>query len=200
MNGQSPTIDPAFLSTVGSEALLRLERSSDVVYGIRPDFRLAYVNRGWYRFAAANGGDPGIRAHWSLGRDIREAIPDIVLDFYVGAYRACLESGEPWEHDFECSSPDTLRLYHQRVVRLGDGEGLLVVNSLRHEGGIPLEPWKPDPRYVARDGLIRQCVHCRRVRRGESNRTWDWVPAWVADPPRNVSHGLCGTCAELHPW
>lgn len=47
-------------------------------------------------------------------------------------------------------------------------------------------------------GLVTQCMHCRRVRAPVEPERWDFVPAFVAQAPEPVSHGMCGPCFEVY--
>ncbi len=50
------------------------------------------------------------------------------------------------------------------------------------------------------DGLSRMCASGRRVRNlaDPSHERWDFVPALLAHPRADVTHGYCGTCFRLH--
>lgn len=49
-------------------------------------------------------------------------------------------------------------------------------------------------RYRNEHGLIAQCCSCLRIRRPEDAERWDEVPAFVASPPDELTHGLCPAC------
>jgi len=47
--------------------IAELEEHAGAIYGLTPDFRLAYMNPAWFRFAEVNGGEPRIsteRGDW----------------------------------------------------------------------------------------------------------------------------------------
>ncbi|MDQ3034620.1 MAG: hypothetical protein M3Y87_19580 [Myxococcota bacterium] len=53
--------------------------------------------------------------------------------------------------------------------------------------------------YRDPNGMLVQCSHCRRVRRGDPSVTaWDWVPEYVARPQPRTSHGLCAVCLDFY--
>lgn len=172
------------------------------VFGFWPDLTLAYVNDAWFGFAAANGGEPGISTSWGIGARLTDAISPPLDGYYARRLKLCLSEGNPWSHEYECSSPDQFRKFHMIVYPLKDGRGGLVVNSLvidephnpkrRREHAAKLE------RYADEDGSLHQCMHCRRTRRNTVHDQWDWVPVWVAQSPPNTSHGLCQTCLDFH--
>lgn len=175
--------------------LEKMHESNDTIYALRSDLTLVYFNVGWQKFAEENGGQPAISERWPVGTSIVEAIPPILQPFFIDKYSGCLETGSPWQHRYECSSAEEYREFMMTTYPLGQGQGLLVVNSLFRTSSQkrvvlpPNEEW-----YCDSNGMIVQCVHCRRIRRPAMDAVWDWVPAWVYSNPDNVSHGLCEPC------
>lgn len=174
------------------------EASANVIYALSADLRLRYCNPAWFRFARENGGEPALSRRFPLGSAIVDALDASVREFYLGAWRYVLDTGEVWEHVYECSSDTVFRLYHQRVYPLRETAGLLVVHSLAlemdhdPESRPVLEP--VELRYRAPTGLITQCVNCRRVRRLAVSDTWDWVPDWARRSPADTTGGICPLC------
>ena len=186
--------DPDFQRLLDPFRLPTIHVSDNTVYGVRPDLTLSYVNRGWSNFAAKNGGEPLISSQWGLGCCVGDAIPPVLQPFFFDNFAKCLRERRPWVHLYECSSAEVYRKFSMKSFPLGEGEGLLIVHSLVQESShtdIGCEPLETI--YRNEDGLIVQCCHCRRVRRTGKIR-WDWVPAWLAIPPKNTSHGLCEPC------
>lgn len=187
--------DPKFKPLLKDYSPERLQTSDDTIYGLWPDFRLAYFNQGWSNFARQNGGEPAISDHWSIGRHLLEAIPDILRPFFVRSYKTCLSENQPWEHEYECSSAEVSRTFLMRAYPLRGAQGILVVNSPIHEAPRTGEASLPEEhRYRITDGLINQCCHCRRIRRLGNKKAWDLVPQWIAKCPPNTSHGICEPC------
>ena len=176
-----------------------LDSTETTVFGLWPDLTLAFMNPAWFRFAAANGGEPAISRDWMLGRCALDAVPAPIRNFFETNYRRCLRERRPWEHTYECSSDDHYRDYHMTAFPLHDSAGLLLVNSIRIEA--PLRPEVSAPiaaQYMNEHALVVQCCHCRRFRRVDRQSTWDWVARWVKEIPKNVSHGICETCAGFY--
>jgi len=121
----------------------------------------------------------------------------VLLKFFAEEFATCLKAGRPWTHEYDCSSPERYRLMHQIVYPIGISEGFLLVNSLQIERPMeePPEEEAPDD-YTDRNGIIHQCACCRRIRNLVMTNRWDWVPAFVAPPPHNISHGLCPICLD----
>lgn len=188
-------LDTEFETILSGYRLEQMHASDETIYALRPDLTLAYFNQGWSKFAEENGGQPSIAERWPLGRSIGDAIPAILRPFFFDRFARCLQTGSPWQHRYECSSRDAYREYMMTTYPLGRHQGLLVINSLfktstqRRPAQAPVEGT-----YCDENGMIVQCVHCRRIRRPSLEAVWDWVPAWVYEHPENMSHGLCEPC------
>jgi len=182
--------------------LSTLENAPDSIFGLTKDLRLAYFNPAWFHFAAMNDGEPAISDRFGLGTPIAEALVEPAREFYLFVYQHLIESGATWSHDYECSSAEVFRLYHQTIYPLHSGDGLLVVNSLvrqsLHDPAVrPCREAKEET-YTEESGRIVQCTHCRRTKRLDSTDTWDWVPDWVKRVPEQVSHSLCPVCRDYY--
>ncbi|MCE9607805.1 MAG: hypothetical protein K8U03_23205 [Planctomycetia bacterium] len=196
MADPSPSL---FLELLTAFKLPALQESQDIVYGLWPDLSLAFTNAAWTKFAANNGGEPIVSEQWRLGRNILDAIPQPLKAFYESHYRNCLSLERPWEHIYECSTPDALRMFHMTALPVGRNEGILVINSLRIETPMDREAAEPlETTYRNRHGMLIQCAHCRRFRRAAVATTWDWVRDWVRSPRENVSHGICEPCLGFY--
>ena len=179
----------------------RLEKDPAVIYALDRNLRIVYCNEAWDRFAAENGGRGLDRRH-QLGRLVMDVIPMPLKPFFQAGYRKVLASRQPWEHCYECSSPTVFRRF-QMVVHPDPGAaGLVVVNSIiveqlhdDQERGICFPGEKV---YVDTHGIITMCCHCRRTCRAEKTAAWDWVPAYVENPPEMISHSICGVCMSLY--
>ena len=169
--------------------------AEETIYAMRPDFTLAYVNVGWMRFAARNGGEPMISLNWPIGCCVEDAIAADLRPFFAENFAKCLSERRPWQHQYECSSPELHRSFVMMTYPLGAGEGLLVINSLVQETTHTRSAHEPlEILYRDKHGIIHQCCHCRRVQRCGTEPIWDWVPDWVTACPKNTSHGLCEPC------
>jgi hypothetical protein len=178
-----------------------LDGMDNVVYAVDAEWRLAYLNPAWQRFARDNGGEPAISGNWGLGRPLLEAIPVDLKPYYRTGYQDCRTSGKPWHHEFECSSPSTFRRYQQTVYPLDKGSGLLIVNALVCEHPLAAQPqtqaMRPTAVYADTDDIIHQCCHCRRISHPGVFGRWDWVPALVEAPSPRTSHSLCAACLDF---
>jgi hypothetical protein len=187
--------DPAFVGHLAPFDIDALEADLGTTYGLWPDLTLAYFNPAWLKFAHGNRGEPQISTLWPLGRCILDALADPIRQFFLENYQRCLKEQRPWVHFYECSSAQLYREAQMTAFPVGDGDGLLIVNSIRRE----LEHSRVaqaavDETYRSKEGIVTQCCHCRRVRRAGDHLVWDWVPDWVEVHPPKTSHGLCAPC------
>ena len=123
-------IDPAFKPLLDDKGLRELDTAYSTIYGLWPDFRLAYINPGWFRFACDEEGEPGISMNWKIGTFILDAMVSDIRPFYKNMYERCLQEGRVWEHDYECSSATRYRQFHQLPYPLASSVGLLLGNAI----------------------------------------------------------------------
>lgn len=192
----------SFRHLLGKDLANRLDTHPDSACGLWPDLTIGYVNPAWEQFARENGGD-SIHARWSVGASFVDAIGAPLRQHFEQRLHDCFDIGSEWCSEYECSSPSVYRAFRMDVRTLHDGAGLLIVNTCvdQHPHDRSLVRMRPDPKlYLDHDGLMHQCVHCRRVRRVGPRETWDWVPEWVSHVPDNASGGLCPRClSERYP-
>jgi hypothetical protein len=169
-----------------------LAATDNVTYIVSPRRLLLRTTPAWERFARANGGHAV--ATFQPGTPLLDVIPEAMRAFYADGFDNACATATCWEHDYECSSPELYRRF--RMIAYPFGDFLVVTHSLLVEHPHEQEPHPAGDDYVV-GGVIWMCAHCRRVRwRGQLR--WDWVPAYLAHPPANLSHGLCVACAAYH--
>ena len=174
-----------------------LQDSRSIIYILDADSRIVFCNWAWDRFAAQNKGVN--LSHLSvLGKSVLDVVPDALQLFYRTAYATARKSGQPWIHNFECSSPETFRLFHMRVLPIG-GPYLCIENSLRIERLHEPDRAEIHPiasRYVDENGVVVMCSQCRRTRqvRNIGSPRWVWIPEFLNGPPGEVTHELCDLC------
>lgn len=197
-----PVIQRGFERALERFSLAGLESDRSVIFGMNRACELTYLNPAWFDFARANQGEPAISTEWGLGRSVLDSMPAELLPFYQRAFDLCLVSGEPWKHDYECSSDDIHRRFHLVLYPLANRAGFLSVHALAVESthaaagrdvrAVDLEP------YTDEAGLVHQCFHCRRVEHATHTDRWDWVRAESGKLPAEVSHSLCPTCLDFY--
>lgn len=174
------------------EAFTELERTDNVSYVLSDELLVLLTNPAWRRFARDNGGDRVENGHGMLLLDV---IAEPLRAFYREGFATARRTGEPWQHDYECSSPSVFRKFRMIVYPYDRGfvvtHAPLVEQPHRERGRGPSHAYE-------RDGVITMCAHCRRVRRAGEVERWDWVPDYVAARPANLSHGLCPPCYRYH--
>jgi hypothetical protein len=174
-----------------------LDGDPATIYLVTPELHIAYVNPAWSTFAGANGArwEPG---EWGVGARIMDAIPEVLRPFYEDLYRRAFARREVVEHDYDCSSPTVYRRFRLRLMPCESG-ALLVINSPLREAPHAVLPGSTlEALYRDEDGLIRQCSHCRRLRRTSQPPSWEWVPEQVARPAPRTSHVLCHVCTRYY--
>jgi hypothetical protein len=175
-----------------------LEHDSAIVYTIDQGFRLAYCNQAWDDFALQNGGAHLVREK-QVGLPVLGHFSGPLRRFYRDIFARVFADRQPWEHSYECSSAEVYRRFQMRILPLRTPASLLVVNSLEVEMAHERDACEPSPDlYRTAEGLVVMCSHCRRTRRNSGPETWDWVPAYVAAPPAQTSHGICHICLNYY--
>ena len=190
-------ITPDFRASAGDDVVRAFDDDMSVVFAIDPELTLHFFNRAWEDFALANDGQHCLEVY-RVGASTRAAIPQVLARFYAQAFAETVANGGAREHVYECSSPTQVRSFRMRVVALRGRSHLVVANDLIHvTDAPPAAATEHAPDYVTEAGILVQCAHCRRCRRVATG-TWDWVPAFVAKPYAEVSHGLCDACLQYH--
>lgn len=185
---------PRFLAATFDLDALAKEEST--LIAIDPSHKIRWVNPAWTRFALANGGDDVVQ-RFGTGSSYLDGTSGPARSFYEEALTRAAKTRTIFEHDYECSSPETFRRFHLRALPCDDA-GLLLEHSLvvehphdRVESEIGHEG------YVRDNGFILQCSNCRRVRHKERS-AWDWVPFLVRNVTAKTSHGLCAACEGFY--
>lgn len=180
-----------------------LEDSSSSIYALDTDLKISYLNPAYVKFAEENDPSGNTLSKFPISAQIGDAISDPRLkDYYLDAYKEVLSTGKNWTQEYECSSPETYRMYHQTAYPFKNGKGLIIVNVLSVR--IPMDQTErivngaTENSYTNQDGLIVQCSNCRYTERADKAETWDWVPDLVKQMPENMSHTICPICLDYY--
>lgn len=180
-----------------------LEKSKYSIYGLSEDLEIIYLNPAWVDFGKKNGIKEIYLQKPIIGTSILNSFAGQVLkNFYKENFLNVLKTRKPWRHEYECSSIEEFRKFHQKTYPLKNGKGLVVINTLTIE--VPMESIDRkaleiiDNRYVNKDGLVTQCSNCRCTQRANELDIWDWVPKWIIDIPENFSHSICPICFDYY--
>jgi hypothetical protein len=145
----------------------------------------------------ANQGGAGALRDQVVSTNLLDSIPEDLKAFHAGLFAKARATGQPVNHDYECSSATMFRLYRMQIYPLD--QGFAVINSLRLEHPHDRTPLEPnDAVYRAESGLIRVCANCRRTNRTSDPAAWDWVPAYVDHERETITHGVCPLCLEYY--
>jgi len=180
-----------------------LEKNNNSIFGLSKDLKLIYFNPSWIGFAEENDPSESLLKKHPLGTSIEKSISgEEIKSFYIQNYKNVLKTGKVWRHEYECSSPNESRIYHQGAYPLKNGEGLIIINTLVVKlsmDDVNRKSYKANKKqYLDSNGFINQCSNCRNSQRANQPEVWDWVPAWIEDMPENVSHTICPTCFDYY--
>lgn len=179
-------LEPAFSADA-------LEQPETTIAVIDRDASILWVNPAWDRFARENGASGGLDGYESY----LDGISSPLRWFYRRVFERALITGEVFEHDYECSSPDKRRRFRLRVLPI-ETRGLVLEHSLIAEGPHTATAEAAiESRFLDANGRILQCSNCRRVRLPVTC-AWTWVPAWVAQAPPVTTHGICPSCVGFY--
>ncbi len=181
---------PAWIGEVG-------DWEHDVIFVLDRELRFVDCNPAWDEFAADNGG-VGISRAEIQGRSVLDYVPEVLRTFYVHKYWYAMRAPEASEFDYNCSSPEKIRLFCMTLRGMSDG--LLVVNRLRLEEECAITGPLTDaerPLYLSAEGFVTMCANCRKTKRRDDASQWVWIPELLNDHSLTVSHGLCPRCMIL---
>lgn len=183
---------PTFIEDAFDE--VELARLPSSVAVIDAAGEILWTNPAWHDFAANNGA-AGESVRW---QSYFEPIAGPLRGYYESAFAAALRTGQVFEQDYECSTPEQRRFFRLRALPIRQTmllvEHAIVAGELREDR--PTEP-PPEPAYRNEHGLLVQCSNCRRTR-NPTTQGFDWVAAWVERCPSRTSHGVCPTCAGFY--
>lgn len=176
-----------------------VEASPHACFALTESLEICYCNPAWDTFALENSAEAGVLAASVLHKPFLEFIPEDLRLVYREIFQRARALGRMQSQDYECSSAEVFRIYRMQVYPLQPGCGFAVVNSLVVAHPHTRAVCQPDDaRYRDRDGLIRMCANCRRTRRVDAPAAWDWIPAYVERPWREVTHSVCPFCREYY--
>ncbi len=174
-----------------------LENAPAPCYIVSETLDITYCNPAWNTFAQQNAGGAEVLKDRVISRNLLDFIPHELKSFHADLFARARATGQPVNHDYECSSPNLYRLYRMRIYPLDSG--FAVINSLRVEHPHDRTSLAPDDAtYRNSAGLIRMCSNCRRTNRANEPAVWDWVPDYAKRVPANATHGVCPTCLEYY--
>ncbi len=179
-----------------------LEKSKHSIYALSKKLDVIYVNPAWVTFAKENGYNEEI-LNKTLDSSLINAFngQQIKDDFYQ-TYSKVMATGKIWRNEYECSSANEFRYYHQGVYPLKNNDGLLIINTLMVKSPTKTINLKTDidivKRYLQPTGFINQCSNCKYTQRNNEIENWDWVPEFLEKMPSNISHSICPLCFDYH--
>jgi len=192
-----------FLDQLGDFNLDVLETSKYSIYALSKELRFIYFNPAWFQFATKNGFDKTAAKKLALGSSALKSIRGLRLKYHFRKnYKKVIRTGNIWHFDYECSSRNEYRFFHQSVYPLYKKAGVLIINTQMFK--LPMSNMNRETfhaiedRYIQTDGHIVQCSNCRHTQRADEPEIWDWVPSWVDKLPVNYGLSICPTCEHLY--
>jgi hypothetical protein len=163
---------------------------------IEPNGVILWFNLAWKDFALRNGGED-ILTRFGVGASYYAGISGELRGAFQDQLTHCLNVGEPFCLEYECSSTTRYKLYRLRALPI-EQEALLLEHSelvsYAREVTAEAEPFEPN--FIHPTRLIYQCSNCRRTKTLDG--AWVWVPKWVNASPSCTSHGICKVCAGFY--
>ncbi len=190
------TLDGLLVFSLPEDLLKTLDLEPSVAYTLDEDLKISYCNPAWDRFARENSGD-GAHTADLYGKRILDSISEPLKSFYKNVYLSALQTGEPWQQVYECSTPTLYRRFRMHVLKIEGLQALVITNFLEIEcsHSSDRQPMAVDSHlYLSPLGILAMCSNCRRVRQAEHQDAWDWVREYVLHRYNNISHGICPIC------
>jgi hypothetical protein len=168
----------------------RFQQSDSVTCVLDATARIIFCNPAWDAFALRNDGERATLGN-VLGHSIYEYIPSVLENHYRKLISSALVSRNITGADYECNSPDLFRSYRLLLLPIPDTDLVAMVHALRLERAMS-DKKVPAASYRSWGPAVVMCAQCRRTKREDGH--WDWVPDFLRNPPRRISHAICQDC------
>ena len=188
-------IVPDFVRDIGHIDIDFLSSSKDVICIVDKELKLMGYNKAWVDFAKSNDGETALTG-FPLQTSISKAGDGPVGNYVLQGYDRALRDHKPFEHQYECSSPEKFRVFHQTAYPISGAKGLVITHHLVVEKDHEESEESFASRFQNSHEILIQCANCRKVRDPQDEKTWLWVPALVKNQLPNVSHGICNPCVD----
>lgn len=168
----------------------------DVIFLLDDQLCLQDVNDGWCKFAMANSGC-NLSLSAIKGTPILSYTPQVLEGFYLVNYEHARRSRKPVSFQYDCSSPEKIRLIRMEISSIGTS--LLVVNHVLLEEPCVVREAEysfDEHLYLSGEEILTMCANCRKTRRVDLPDKWEWVPEFLQNQSFRVSHGLCPRCIK----
>jgi hypothetical protein len=170
----------------------QFERSASEICVIDVDYRIIYCNPSWDLFALQNDRSGATASH-VLGRSFFAFVPRVLHSHYRTLVETSRLERKGAGRDYECHSPDKFRMYHLMVLPIPGTDLTAMVHSLRVERPMIFRPLNVSAYHHGPGNIVTMCAQCRRTKNNQRHH-WNWVPEFVKNPPRRISHGICPEC------
>ena len=189
------TIDSIFAQKACYLDVDAIDRSTDSVYLLDDSLNIVGYNDYYLSFASKNG-TPDIEERYGLGKSILSAILGNLKTYYQQAYVNALKENSVFSQNYECSSCDQFRVFHQTAYPLYGKAGLVVTNHCVVEKDLKGRPVCFGKEHYNLHGFVVQCSNCRKIQNHSKVNKWDWIPDAVEHNFPNTSHSMCLHCLD----
>lgn len=190
-------VDPKFRKKIEYLDQASISESPDVIYIVDDKLVLRAFNDAWVEFALNNAGT-SVMQKYPLGTSIQQTFPDTIQEYLTSAFARAMESNIPFELDYECSSANQFRLYHQSAYPIADAAGLVISNHMIKSKPHTQPAHEFSEAFLDDHGLMIQCSNCRKICDPKNRNRWLWVPDVLDKVYPNTSHAICPRCYDFY--
>ena len=114
-----------FATRLSGFTLDTLETDVQSVYAVSQDLTLSYVNPAYCEFAERNDANTSALRQYPIGANLLDAVVGPIKEAFAQRLQSVLTNGRELQHEYVCNSPTLHREFHQRILPLKDGHGLV---------------------------------------------------------------------------
>nr|WP_320193297.1 hypothetical protein [uncultured Desulfobacter sp.] len=188
-------IDPEFEKQIAYMDLESIKNSKDIIYIVDAEMKLKAYNKAWETFALSNGGDK-IAQTFALGSNVIDVGEEPLKSFMKKKCREAIALNKMFGFNYECPSKQLSRVFRLNAYPLVDKKGLVMSHHLVKECPHTEKSLAFSKQFVNSDGVIVQCMNCRKIKDPNSVDRWLWVPSLLDTGIVDISHGICSRCLD----
>ena len=172
------------------------DESENLICVIDEKFQVVYCNRAWDLAATGSGVEQATGGRLR-GQSLLRCVPRCLEYHYSKLLETAREKHTVVVTDYECNTPNRYRKFRMTIAPVPETSLLSIVHSIMMECPIPYRVHSAVDGDYGLGEVVTMCAQCRRTKLLHDN-VWDWVPEFVHQAPRRVSHGVCDECLALY--
>ncbi|OMH29456.1 hypothetical protein [Motiliproteus sp. MSK22-1] len=188
-------IEPDFATRISHLDIDGIDCSTDSIYLLDEFLNIAGYNQYYLQFATENGAKH-IEERYGLGKSVLSAISGDLKIYYRNSYTNALRNNSVFVQDYQCSSCDKFRLFHQTAYPIHGRVGLVLTNHCVIERDVKDSSVRLGQEHYNLHGFVVQCSNCRKIQNHSKLNKWDWIPEALEQQLPNTSHSLCLHCLD----